>query len=192
MHPMNSMNATSSGLQNGRPSAEFDLNIVEITSPCDRDWNKMTGDDQIRFCGDCKKNVYNISEYSKREAKELIEQHEGQVCLRLYRRADGTVVTSDCSLLQVASRWSRIGLLASIGVLLLILSGGGMAMANIDAWKNSQWFHQGPLSQLQHWGSPPMQCHHGDMSCPPRPAAVPTKSVKWFGIRWQSNAGTNQ
>ena len=152
------------------------LPILDIRTPCERDWSRMSGDDRVRFCGDCQKNVYNIAEYSQAEVANLIEQHEGRLCLRLYRRADGTVVTSDCSLLQTASRWSRIGLLASVGVLLLMLTGGGLAMANVEVWKNSQWFHQGPISQLQDWISPP-ELWMGDWAGP-LPAATPISPVQ--------------
>ena len=33
---------------------------------------------------------------TREEAHQLIAQHEGGVCVRLYRRADGTVITADC------------------------------------------------------------------------------------------------
>jgi hypothetical protein len=56
----------------------------------------MTGDDRVRFCGHCQLNVYNISELSRAEAETLIASTEGRICARLYRRADGSVLTKDC------------------------------------------------------------------------------------------------
>src|SRR5262245_30602687 len=35
---------------------------LRIASPCSADWDEMTGDDRVRFCGRCRKNVYNLSE----------------------------------------------------------------------------------------------------------------------------------
>jgi len=72
------------------------LNSIRIASPCHVDWESMTGDERKRFCGDCKLNVYNISEMTKKDAANLIRESEGRVCLRLYRRQDGTVITDNC------------------------------------------------------------------------------------------------
>src|SRR5262249_7872383 len=57
---------------------------------------EMTGDERVRFCGLCRKNVYNLSAMSCEAAERLIEERQGQMCALLYRRADGTVLTSDC------------------------------------------------------------------------------------------------
>ena len=56
----------------------------------------MTGDDRVRFCEHCQLNVYNISALSHSEAEKLIASTEGQLCARMFRRADGTVLTKDC------------------------------------------------------------------------------------------------
>ena len=72
------------------------LNNVSIASPCSADWNEMYGDERKRFCGDCKLNVYNLSEMSRGEAEALIMNADGRLCVRFYRRNDGTVITKDC------------------------------------------------------------------------------------------------
>jgi hypothetical protein len=79
-------------------SAKFTnpLNNIKIASPCSADWNKMIGDERSRFCGDCKLNVYNLSGMSQREAENLILQSEGRLCVKFYRRSDGSVLTKDC------------------------------------------------------------------------------------------------
>jgi hypothetical protein len=56
----------------------------------------MTGDARVRFCDHCHLNVYNISELTRDEAEALIASTEGRICARLYRRADGSVLTKDC------------------------------------------------------------------------------------------------
>ena len=56
----------------------------------------MSGDERVRGCHSCKLNIYNISEMSKREVEGLITKRESRVCIRLYKRADGTVLTKDC------------------------------------------------------------------------------------------------
>jgi hypothetical protein len=59
-------------------------------------WAQMTGDDRARHCQACKLNVYNLSDMTRREAESLIASREGRLCVRFYRRADGTVLTRDC------------------------------------------------------------------------------------------------
>lgn len=72
------------------------LNQLKVASPCTVSWDSMKGDDQVRFCGDCNFNVYNISEMSLDEVTHLLEKKEGRTCVRFFRRFDGTVITDDC------------------------------------------------------------------------------------------------
>jgi hypothetical protein len=72
------------------------LDHLRIASPCPTRWEQMNGDDRVRFCELCNLHVYNIAELTAREAKSLITNTEGRICARLYRRADGTVITKDC------------------------------------------------------------------------------------------------
>ncbi len=72
------------------------LDSIRIAAPCTADWNSMTGDERIKFCGMCKKNVYNISEMSRAEAADFIRESEGKACIRMYQRKDGTVITDNC------------------------------------------------------------------------------------------------
>ena len=79
------------------------LKDVRIASPCSADWDKMYGDDRKRFCGDCKLNVYNLSGMTREEAEGLIMRAEGRLCVRFYKRRDGTVITQDCPV-----GWERV------------------------------------------------------------------------------------
>ena len=72
------------------------LNKIQIAAPCSADWNEMVGDDRKRHCSECKLNVYNLSEMTQREAENFLIKAEGRVCLRIYRRSDGTVLTQNC------------------------------------------------------------------------------------------------
>jgi hypothetical protein len=84
----------------------------------------MAGDERVRFCGLCHKNVYNLSAMSREAAERLIEERQGQLCALLYRRTDGTVLTSDCPVgaRAFASRMTR-RIAASLAGLFLILGG---------------------------------------------------------------------
>lgn len=91
-------------------SAPITLKNIHIASPCRADWAKMSGDERVRHCSECKLSVYNLSELSRRAAEELIARHEGRLCVRFYRRADGTVITRDCPVgfRQLARKVSRV------------------------------------------------------------------------------------
>jgi hypothetical protein len=69
---------------------------ISVAAPCPADWDAMVGDARVRYCGQCKLNVYNLSEMSRREAEALIEGTEGRLCVRFYRRADGTIINRNC------------------------------------------------------------------------------------------------
>jgi hypothetical protein len=56
----------------------------------------MAGDARVRHCTLCDLNVYNLSEMTRAEVPDLIARTEGRLCARLYRRADGTLLTRDC------------------------------------------------------------------------------------------------
>lgn len=72
------------------------LNNIRIASPCKADWNQMYGNDRKRFCAECKLNVYNLSDMTRDQAEGFLIASEGRVCVRYFRRADGTVLTRNC------------------------------------------------------------------------------------------------
>jgi hypothetical protein len=90
------------------------LDAVSIAAPCRASWDQMVGDEHVRFCGQCEKNVYNLSSLPREEAEALLSAKEGKMCVRLFRRDDGTVLTSDCPV-GVRKRRRRRAVLAVVG-----------------------------------------------------------------------------
>ena len=86
------------------------LDNIRIASPCPANWDEMFGDDRKRHCGDCKLNVYNLSGMTRREAEDLLVNSEGRLCVRYFRRADGTILTKNCPVgwAAVKQRVSRV------------------------------------------------------------------------------------
>lgn len=78
----------------------------------------MKGDQNIRHCSQCKLNVYNFSEMSESEIVNLLQRTDGRVCARLYRRADGTILTADCPV-GFRKVWKKRGLVAAVCFLVL-------------------------------------------------------------------------
>lgn len=106
------------------------LDKLQITAPCPAKWDEMSSfqgePERVRYCVHCELNVYNLSALSRQDAEALLLRMEGRLCVRLYRRADGTILTQNCpiGLAKVKARMSQlvqvamgmlIGLLANIG-----------------------------------------------------------------------------
>jgi hypothetical protein len=72
------------------------LDRTRLASPCNARWAEMQGDERVRFCGQCSKHVYNLSALTSEQAAALVYEMEGDLCVRFFRRADGTLLTSDC------------------------------------------------------------------------------------------------
>jgi hypothetical protein len=73
------------------------LSRVRVAAPCEADWDEMRGDERVRFCQHCSLNVYNLSALTRREATRLVTRNEGAgLCVRFYRRKDGTMLTQPC------------------------------------------------------------------------------------------------
>jgi hypothetical protein len=89
------------------------LDRVRVATPCNVSWLDMEGDERMRFCGLCSKNVYNLSAMNADEAEALIYEHEGKLCATFYRRKDGTILTADCT---VGRRRKRRRTLAILGL----------------------------------------------------------------------------
>src|SRR5262245_22234393 len=96
---------------------------LRVASPCSADWNAMQGDARVRFCGQCEKNVYNLSAMTHAQAEDLIREKEGGLCVRFYQRADGTVLTADCPVGKRRRRRRSMLLTAGAAGLLVTATG---------------------------------------------------------------------
>jgi hypothetical protein len=103
------------------PSRPDEIDGLEIATPCEVAWDSLAGDARVRHCGKCRQNVYNIEAMTRGDALRLVAAREGRVCLRIFRRPDGTVVTADC--------WSRLRAARArgFGAFLAILVVAGLA-----------------------------------------------------------------
>ncbi len=79
--------------------SQLSLENLMIAAPCDVEWKDMVGNNQLRRCNACQLNVYNVKSLTSKELEELFQSDQarnGQLCMQLYRRADGTIITADC------------------------------------------------------------------------------------------------
>jgi hypothetical protein len=84
------------------------LDAITIATPCDIPWGEMRGDDRFRFCGQCRRQVFDLSAMTTAEAKELLGDPGNLPCVRLYRRPDGRVMTADCPVGLRTRIWRRL------------------------------------------------------------------------------------
>jgi hypothetical protein len=107
------------------------LDEIRIASPCPAEWSEMAGDDRARFCASCSKHVYNISAMTAEEATSLIREREGRLCVRIYRRTDGTVLTADCPVGARTKPRRRLHKILAVGLVVPALLVAAMASAGI-------------------------------------------------------------
>jgi hypothetical protein len=94
---------------------------IRIASPCDEKWESMRGDDRSRFCARCSLHVFNLQSLSEQEVRALFLKTEGRVCGQIFRRRDGTVLTSDCPRGLALVRRKALAGLALVATMLVAL-----------------------------------------------------------------------
>jgi hypothetical protein len=112
----------------------FDINKLRVAAPCSVPWETMNGDERSRHCQLCDLKVYNISEMTAAEVGNLVEKTEGRICGRLYKRADGTVLTKDCpvGLRAFYKRTARLAGAALTAIFALFSVGFGQSQSKND------------------------------------------------------------
>jgi hypothetical protein len=111
------------------PKLTSPLDHIKIAAPCSADWDQMFSfeGERVRFCSQCNLNVYNLSDMSRQEAEALINKTEGRLCVRFYRKADGSILTQNCPVgLKAIKR--RVAWVAQVvlGMILSFVSGLGL------------------------------------------------------------------
>jgi hypothetical protein len=128
----------------------------------------MTGDARKRFCGQCRLNVYDVSELTRGEAEALVTRSEGRICLRLHRRADGRIVTKDCGRVRAAIARRVRRLRAAAASVLAILGFAGCCRVAEE-----------PKASPGGVETPPPRPSMGDVCVPPDPSTMgrPTMGI---------------
>ena len=69
------------------------LDVIQVAQPCHESWDRMTGDDRVRFCLGCRKHVHNLSALTRTEAERLVCEAAGSLCVRFSRAQGGAIQT---------------------------------------------------------------------------------------------------
>jgi hypothetical protein len=124
----------------------FALDQIDVASPCSVPWEEMEGDDTVRFCGHCRLHVYNLSGMTRDEAEALVRRTEGTLCVRFYRRGDGTVLTRDCPVGWRAVRLRLLRKLTAVTSLLATFLFGSATRTWAAPWsKCIRWLEGEPV-----------------------------------------------
>lgn len=115
------------------------LDLIDVPEPCPQSWESMQGDDKSRFCGSCEKDIYNLSEMTRREAKKLILQSKESVCVRLEKDTHGKVKTLKRQLHQITRQ---------IPIAAGVLSASLAFAASADAQRKPPPIPRPPLGRL--------------------------------------------
>ncbi|MDF2694211.1 MAG: hypothetical protein K0S65_2594, partial [Labilithrix sp.] len=153
------------------------LDQVRVASPCNASWDEMLGDQRVRFCLSCEKNVYNLSAMPREEAETFLQERVGQeVCVRFYRRADGTLLTEDCPVGVKKKRRKKLAL--------AVAGAGAMAFAATSMLARGVCVTQGAMpvpAQADPEPPPPVpvvgEWEMGDSTAPPTPQVMGTATV---------------
>src|SRR6266550_6031581 len=92
------------------PNQFRSLDRIRVESPCESDWDKMIGNDEVRFCEHCNLHVNNLSAMTRAKAMRLVARSRGRLCLRYVPRPDGSVTTKESAerLYLINRRISRV------------------------------------------------------------------------------------
>lgn len=157
------------------------LDVIQVASPCTAPWEEMAGDDRVRFCGQCRLNVYNLSEMTRADATRFMQNRESRTCIRFYRRADGTVLTRDCPVGLRAVR-RRIARMAAA----IVAVCGAMMAGTLFAWSgsmngrrttNASSAVSSPKTTFLQWLAPPPTWTAVQGGCPPPPSPSVTPQI---------------
>ncbi|QQS10289.1 MAG: hypothetical protein IPK69_06620 [Phycisphaerales bacterium] len=91
-------------------SRRLSLDQLSVAAPCPARWDDMEGTETKRFCAECGLHVHNVSAMTADEAAAFLaaavegKSHGERVCVRLFKRADGTVITRNCPIGLAAIR----------------------------------------------------------------------------------------
>lgn len=158
------------------------LDHIRIASPCPASWAAMAGDERVRFCLQCEKNVYNLSSMTKEAAEALIVEKEGRLCARFYQRADGTILTADCPVGLRAARWAAAKMAGAVAALLGILLPVGSAIGGGRSIWASRLRTVQPFKVVSEWMQPwQMPGLMGDVCLPPPPSQQITSTTSTGG-----------
>ncbi|HSN26583.1 MAG TPA: hypothetical protein VLT45_09860 [Kofleriaceae bacterium] len=148
---------------------------LRVATPCRADWNEMVGDERVRHCTHCDKDVFNLSAMTREQAEALVIERAGDLCARYYQRHDGTILLKDCSVGIAQKKKRRMIAAGAAGLLAL---GGGMTWLALS--QRVEQVRMGTVA-FEPTENVQMTVHAealDDVPPPPPPAPVPSQGIE--------------
>ena len=143
------------------------LDDLRLAAPCPFKWDRMQGNDVVRRCPGCDKDVVNLSAMTRTDAESYLARTE-HGCV-MFRRQDGRVMTQSCPA-GTAARERRIRR-AAVAVGLAIAS---TILATTGIVRDRRLVEHDPFRYARNWINP--------VPPPPAPPPPPARPpVNWGG-----------
>ncbi|HVR84598.1 MAG TPA: hypothetical protein VMU54_09825 [Planctomycetota bacterium] len=143
---------------------------LTISSPCPKTWEELVGDHRVRYCGQCRLQVYNLTVMKPADIEQLVQRTGGRLCVQLYVRKDRTATLRDCPEGRFSVVVRRIGIAA--GTLLALILGWACRSLERPDWSGwPQWVQ----SAAEWMDRPPFRMNRM-MGMPSRPTPIPAAS----------------
>jgi Carboxypeptidase regulatory-like domain len=80
------------------------LNRIDVKSPCNESWDEMVGNNEVRFCSHCAKDVHDLSAMKRADAEKLVQKSSGKLCVRYVKSSTGKLITTQPKFTQIKRR----------------------------------------------------------------------------------------
>ncbi len=104
---------------------------LSVAGPCAERWAEMPGDDRVRRCTRCDRDVLDLGGLSADEINTLLAAR-GITTKKLHRRADGAVLTSDCDVGRPRRIALRVLAVVTTGVLVSTAAAYALHLSEAD------------------------------------------------------------
>ncbi len=134
---------------------------VTINNPCNEDWDAMNGGRKRRHCGSCDKDVFHLSQMTRREATHLLETRDASICVRYRYDDQGNIEFRDSTLGgRLELQWEGVRKLVAAAAIVL----PGFALTACDTGQT--------MGQMEAVHAQPSGTNHGYNRGEPRPVTV--------------------
>ncbi len=111
------------------------VETLSVRTPCNEEWDRMAGTDQVRFCSHCSKNVNDLSSMTRTEAMRLVRRSKGRLCVRYMKHPTTGAPMYAEQLIQISRRAPRMAagvMAASMSLSAIAYSQGGIGSTKIE------------------------------------------------------------
>lgn len=131
------------------------LHGICTAAPCSVSWHDMKGDERIRRCTKCQHPVYFLTDLPPEEVEKFLVT-QGARTGKVYLRADGALMTSDCpeGVRHRARRWIASGVALAVVVLVAIAASFWPRPTASQQPKKRPAKNLEPLPNIEDWVEP--------------------------------------